>query len=244
MAAARSGASPTGARQRAAGGLLFLATTVLARGQAGPHAGLKFSHRFHLEKTGARCADCHSAVAASTAAGDRLLPAEKDCLRCHDGHRARNECGVCHVEGKRPPAAAAAVPNLRFNHQLHLAMGDFGPALAAAIDGGKYLAPPAEARSVRSQLGGRNACAACHRGVERAGLATAANMPRMADCLVCHDRIEPPFSCEKCHMNTAVLKPASHTAEYLESHSRRDAQLDKAACRICHGENFRCMGCH
>jgi hypothetical protein len=146
----------------------------------------------------------------------------------------------CHA-ATAASTASGGKRNLRFNHKLHLAMGNLAPVIAAAIDGGKYLGP---ADDIRRHLNTQNPCEACHRGLEQAEAATKVNFPQMADCLVCHNKIEPPFSCEKCHIDTAVLKPASHTPDYLDLHSSRKIKLDKASCRICHGTNFRCMGCH
>ncbi len=131
--------------------------------------------------------------------------------------------------------------NLRFNHKLHLAMGNVAPILASAIDSKKYLGPPGD---IRRDLNTKNPCEACHRGLHRADLASKANLPQMADCLVCHSQIEPPFSCEKCHLDTGSLKPPSHTRDFVDVHSSKKAQFDKASCRVCHGVNFRCMGCH
>ncbi len=70
------------------------------------------------------------------------------------------------------------------------------------------------------------------------------NMTQMADCLVCHSKIELPFSCEQCHGVGAKLRPADHPPEFLESHSRPDAKFDKTTCTVCHGRRFRCLGCH
>jgi hypothetical protein len=129
----------------------------------------------------------------------------------------------------------------RFNHQLHLGFGNIAPVLANAVDKGTYLAAPGDmSRFLKSA----NACAACHRGVEEVDLATHAQLPRMADCLVCHSGIDLPFSCAKCHTPDAVLRPASHTASFSDNHSSREALPDKSGCRVCHGVRFTCMGCH
>ncbi len=155
---------------------------------------------------------------------------QKPGVRCVDWHA-----------GAASGTASSGKRNIRFNHKLHLAMGNLAPVLAATIDSGKY---PAPAGDIRRHLNDKDACGACHRGIEETDAVTKANFPQMADCLVCHNKIELPFSCEKCHLNTAVLKPAGHTADYLESHSRKNVKLDKPSCRICHGVDFRCMGCH
>jgi hypothetical protein len=116
-----------------------------------------------------------------------------------------------------------------------------GPALAAAIDAGRYLGP---AGDLKGRLGTGNACLACHRGVPDTDLATAVHLPRMTDCLVCHTSIDPPFSCGKCHTADAVLKPASHTGNWADIHSSRTRVPDKSGCKPCHGVRFTCMGCH
>ncbi len=74
---------------------------------------------------------------------------------------------------------------------------------------------------------------------------TRAAYPQMADCLVCHSRIEPPFSCEKCHAEGAQLKPANHTPAWLDTHSSGGIRKeDHTTCAVCHGRRFTCQGCH
>ena len=210
------------------------------------HAGaatpaLKFSHQFHLKTVAAKCTDCHRAAPASVAATDLLLPKEKDCLVCHNGERARKECAVCHPDSKAAKAFEPIHRTFRFPHQNHLALGDIGPLILAAIEKKVYYSqPPPPAADLKTG----NECMACHRGVNRVDFADTRNMPQMADCISCHDEIDAPFSCEFCHTKDARLKPANHTPEFLESHSRKNAKLDKQSCTICHGTNFRCLGCH
>jgi hypothetical protein len=120
-------------------------------------------------------------------------------------------------------------------------MGNVAPLLAAAIDKGTYLQPPGD---IRRYLNTTDACQACHRGLPESGRVTSAAMPQMADCLVCHTEIDNPFSCEKCHAKGAPLKPASHLPGFLSDHTSGKLNLDKASCVVCHGRNFRCLGCH
>jgi hypothetical protein len=140
-----------------------------------------------------------------------------------------------------PPPDPELKRAFRFNHQLHLGFGNMAPMLANAVDKGTYLAPPGD---VRRFLNSENSCAACHRGVSEVDLATQMHLPRMADCLVCHSGIDLPYSCAKCHTEDAVLRPASHTSSFGDSHSSREAVPDKSSCRVCHGVRFTCMGCH
>ena len=64
------------------------------------------------------------------------------------------------------------------------------------------------------------------------------------DCLVCHPKIDPPFSCEFCHDAGPHLKPANHTPAYVDLHSTGRANLNKPACVTCHDRRFTCLGCH
>jgi len=120
-------------------------------------------------------------------------------------------------------------------------MGNFARIIAAAIDAKSYLSP---AGDIRRHLNTTNACVACHRGLEESDAVAKVNMPQMADCLVCHTQIDPPFSCEQCHARGPHLKPASHTRDYIDTHSSGKLKLDKPSCVVCHGREFRCLGCH
>jgi predicted CXXCH cytochrome family protein len=184
-----------------------------------------FSHRLHLRMKLA-CTTCHTGAAKSTSAQDNLLPARQVCLSCHK-----------EVTIPAPPVT----PVNRFNHALHLKMGNIAPLLARAVDAKIYLSPPGD---LRAHLKGTNACAACHRGLEESDAVSSAALPRMADCLVCHTQIDPPDSCEYCHARGMKLKPANHTPDFLDSHNRKNARLDKASCAVCHGRRFTCLGCH
>jgi hypothetical protein len=170
--------------------------------------------------------DCHAGAPKSTKVEDNLLPAKQVCLECHEDAT---------IPG--PPAVRIS----KFSHELHLRMGNVAPILAAAIDHRNYLQP---AGNIRRYLNTNNACEACHRGLQESDHVNRAALPQMADCLVCHTVIEPPFSCQDCHAKGADLKPASHNqAHFLDIHSR-PGQIDKAGCAVCHGKTFQCMGCH
>ena len=110
--------------------------------------------------------------------------------------------------------------------------------IGAAIDKGTYLVP--RDASLRDFLNTSNACVACHRSV--VAFLAPDPMRQMADCLVCHSKIDPPDSCEFCHGNAANLKPASHTPDFLDTHTT--GKFESAGCAICHGRHFRCLGCH
>ncbi len=186
-----------------------------------------FSHRIHLELK-LECGYCHTTAAASTKAADNLLPPISVCRNCHDDARV-----------VKPPRQLTVA---KFNHSLHLQMGNLAPVILAAVRSGAYLAP--HGPELEKQLEGASGCTACHRGLEQSDAVSLANFPAMADCLVCHSKLDPPYSCEKCHVPGPNLKPASHTAQFLESHSRQGALREKVSCAVCHGRDFTCLGCH
>jgi hypothetical protein len=184
-----------------------------------------FSHKLHLQLK-KQCTDCHAAVTASASPTDNLLPAAAVCRPCHDSRTIR---------GPR------ATPLTHFSHAQHLKLGNIAPAIAAAIDQKKYLS---EAGDIRAHLNSTNACLACHRGIDTSDHVSEANMPQMADCLVCHNQIDPPFSCAQCHdPNWPALQPANHhDKDFHDKHSTK--ALVKQGCSLCHGRAFTCMGCH
>jgi hypothetical protein len=188
-----------------------------------------FSHRLHLAMK-MECGACHAKALASGKAEDDLLPSKQVCGGCHDATFAP----------QRPPAMP--VPVVHFSHAVHLKMGNLAPAIARAIDKGLYLQPSGD---VRGRLDTRNPCQACHRGFEESDRVTAANMPKMADCLVCHTKIVVPWSCEECHAKGADLRPAGHKREgFFDTHSTGTFRTERATCAVCHGREFTCMGCH
>jgi len=198
-------------------------------------AGPNFSHKLHLKEVGLRCTACHARAEESTIASESNVPSENACLPCHNG-RLAPLVGTGFLSGREP-----AERTYRFNHAQHLEMGNVAPVIAEAIRTGEYLG---HTDDLASRLEGAGQCQACHRGLEETGMATSANLPRMSDCLVCHGPVENPFTCPECHTGNAQLRPASHTADFLDRHTRRDFEYDEKTCEPCHGRNFACMGCH
>jgi hypothetical protein len=136
---------------------------------------------------------------------------------------------------------AAPPPLKEFSHKKHLKLGNIAPVIAAAIDKGTYLG---RGDRIRPHLNSGNPCTACHRGLEDSDAVGNANMPQMADCLVCHNQIDPPDSCAFCHPKDAQLKPANHVAGFLDTHTNKKSGLDLESCAVCHGRKFTCLGCH
>jgi predicted CXXCH cytochrome family protein len=193
-----------------------------------------FSHRIHLAQK-IDCLVCHAAAPASRSASENLMPKADLCLNCHTG--ARRLPGEIQIKAPRQLTVT------KFNHQLHMRMSSaIAPAIIKAIDTGKYLSDPGNLREVLAAT--KHPCTSCHRGLERSDAVTAAAFPAMADCLACHTEMDPPYSCVKCHEDGTKLKPASHTANWVDVHSSGKANLNKASCAVCHGRGFTCLGCH
>jgi hypothetical protein len=145
------------------------------------------------------------------------------------------------LSAQTPPAQS--LPLKEFSHQKHLKLGNIAPVIAAAIDKGTYLGT--NGAQIRPLLNSSNQCEACHRGLEVSEKVDRANMPQMADCLVCHNEVEPPYSCEFCHPQNAQLKPPEiHPANILDTHTKKNAIANKESCAVCHGRKFTCLGCH
>jgi hypothetical protein len=186
-----------------------------------------FSHKTHLQLK-LQCLSCHTSAPTSTKVEDNNLPQAAVCLNCHKEGRA--------IKAPRPSKLA------KFSHQQHLKMGNMAPVIAAAIDSKAYLSQPGD---IRRFLNTKNACEACHRGLPESDAVTDAAFPQMADCLVCHNKIDPPFTCTTCHAESGFkLTPATHDQKWLDFHASGKANLDRQSCAVCHGRKFTCRGCH
>ena len=196
----------------------------------------RFLHRDHLRLPNVTCQSCHTLTRESLELADFLAPSSTLCAGCHDGQKTNKlKMPVTFSSGHGLPT------KLRFSHKQHLALGNVAPAIQAAVESNQYLGP---VDGLKESLSSANECLACHRGLSEIDEKNSAHYPQMADCLVCHATIEPPFSCELCHPSDAKLKPATHNTDFMDTHSSQIATLDRSTCKVCHGVKFRCKGCH
>lgn len=187
-----------------------------------------FSHQLHL-KLKPDCLSCHGKASTSTKLEDNLLPAVEACAGCHK---------EVSIKAPRPMRLK------KFDHAFHSKMGNIAPLLAAAVKSKTYLLDPLP-KALQGQLeAAKTGCTSCHRGLAESTAVSREHFPHMADCLVCHNKIDPPFSCETCHGDDKTLKPtATHTNDFLDSHNRKGF-IGKEGCSNCHGRKFTCLGCH
>ena len=157
-------------------------------------------------------------------------------------------CQPCHAPIPRSKQVskreARPVHWVKFSHAIHVPMGGaVSAAFIKAIDAKTYLGTAT--LELRQVLETQNVCQSCHRGMpEVTGALAKANYPSMSDCLVCHNKIDPPFSCEKCHVEAVkTLEPANHTSDFIDRHTNK-VSVEKSTCAACHGKRFTCMGCH
>jgi hypothetical protein len=132
--------------------------------------------------------------------------------------------------------ASWPVPNLVFNHKVHV-----------------------------SKEGQGLACERCHfgasgRGMEEVDLSTRYQLPKMKTCFECHNGGSAPADCRTCHVtdasgrmqivfSTATLRPIQgdplgldHGPRYEFTHGTR-AKVDRRACAECHTDSY-CATCH
>lgn len=207
---------------------------------------LRFSHERHLSLPGVSCLRCHAAALSSDRVEDRLLPSESTCAPCHAierslasqggaldaGLRATGRCDSCHADWRASDPPRAARTDL----------------------------PPARIRfSHARHLGRDGRCSTCHAGVERIGLATRLELPRMEQCLQCHRPGGASDACATCHLVEADgvmrrsfpegrmnpprwMQGLHHDADFWFTH-RATAAADASRCAVCHRDDD-CAACH
>ncbi|HET6498087.1 MAG TPA: hypothetical protein VFH17_03430 [Coriobacteriia bacterium] len=67
-----------------------------------PAGDLNIPHRAHVEMLGMACVDCHEYVVHEPGPHGANTPSMQDCLSCHDGVTADDDCAACHTD-KDPP---------------------------------------------------------------------------------------------------------------------------------------------
>jgi hypothetical protein len=202
---------------------------------------LRFSHARHVALPGVNCLRCHAAARTSDRVEDRLIPPESACAPCHAIDRAQpvapgdagaGRCDLCHTDWRAAD-----------------------PQRAARVD-----VPPARLRfSHARHLARDGRCETCHANVNRVGLATRLELPRMEQCLQCHRPGGAPDACATCHLTEpdGVLRGVfpegrlnpprwmqglHHDADFWFTH-RATAAADATRCAVCHRDD-ECAACH
>jgi RNA polymerase subunit RPABC4/transcription elongation factor Spt4 len=193
---------------------------------------LRFSHPLHLGEAGMECADCHTSIAASTAAEDLNFPGMESCGRCHDVTSVEG-CPVCHDDPASVPPRGNRWTNLIFDHRRHIAIEGSQPGRAL---------PPSQLGENESTL-----CESCHHAMREALITGPENYPKMSHCLSCHQPARDAMrTCKTCHADTRNLVPPDHrVSTFFDDHAQMVAETGSTACRICHTPGYNpCSQCH
>lgn len=91
-------------------------------------------------------------------------------------------------------------------------------------------------------------CSNCHAEVTKKEVASPYILPKMVDCINCHETKIVSNVCESCHMAEDNLKPSSHKPNFIHAHSdlaRNDmAEISNdMTCKTCHQPSY-CQNCH
>jgi hypothetical protein len=197
---------------------------------------LHFAHAQHLRLAGVGCGTCHESAAGSTRAADNLIPAEDACAACHE------------IDHAQPDKQASPAARCDACHVMT------GPAQVAPT----AIPAPNLKFNHTIHVGRGMRCAGCH-AVADVGLATRAELPRMASCLGCHDGKTAPAACTTCHIAagngmvqtdfaagrlapSGVLRGDAHDLRFRMDHAQA-ARDDDRYCANCHTRAW-CLDCH
>jgi Cytochrome c7 and related cytochrome c len=193
------------------------ASVVLAR-------GIRMRHSDVLG-VGYRCTDCHNTAGHGNAVRRVRAPRMSQCIQCHDGTKAANDCSVCHsrdigVAARNPTEGYVKVDiktdGCRGCHsmapciQCHGIELPHSQAFIAGYHGRKALLEP-------------NVCVKCH---------------ALSVCRKCHESMRPSAS------GVAVNPHANTVAEFVVWH--RDAKGIGLGSCSCHDQDRQrfCNYCH
>ena len=228
----------------------------------------EFSHAKHVDqkarvdaKTGFRadCTFCHKFDAKGVFAS---FPGHEQCATCHakPGMKPQltaaltaEDCRGCHTPEE--------IENPGFTEARRFANG-------RQTVNGKYInisfshLPHFKAKE---QFGVN--CTTCHYEIPRSTSVTTLSLPKMLDCVQCHDSaraVSAKFrmgNCQTCHSDTVAatavpnshtrnVKPDFHTEAFRREHAS-EAAAPNAKCAVCHlnvtpsvTAKVQCDGCH
>ena len=229
---------------------------------------VRFSHQKHLGEVGAKCADCHGGVEASTRASDSFMSTMAACYACHD--EKTTDCAFCHKQaGPDYTAFAPAEREIRFDHAKHVGQGLACESCHRGIESVDSAGPeqmPAMADCMKCHDGSKaaGACEVCHSDLVH--LRPSSHTPEWLhrhntlvrveaqDCAMCHGVSD----CQECHEGAALVatreKPEDHFAPFGPTAQARGKPLilervHRLDFRYTHGLDARgkerdCQVCH
>lgn len=67
-----------------------------------PKGDLQIPHRAHIEILKMTCVECHKYLVHTKSPEGKHTPPMAECLRCHNGKTAKDDCHACHTEKNAP----------------------------------------------------------------------------------------------------------------------------------------------
>jgi len=91
-------------------------------------------------------------------------------------------------------------------------------------------------------------CRSCHESIIKKSEVRPYILPKMDDCMECHQIKMASLECNSCHLEGENLVPTSHTPNFIHNHSdlARNRVIDITGendCSNCHKPRF-CQDCH
>lgn len=190
-------------------------------------SGVKMSHIEPLQE-GYRCADCHVPSAHPQKNLEKGFVDMVDCMKCHNGVKAKRDCAACHVnKNYRVERIYDQTTTYKIIHKKYEEHGE-GPLTSCSI------------------CHSMSYCATCHVMVKKLKVplphpqewvAThylTTNRENVRACYACHDK----KYCLDCH---GVEMP--HPENFLKVHTKEARGIDDKKCLKCH-EKSGCDFCH
>lgn len=229
---------------------------------------LTFSHAGH-EENGASCSDCHGNIGESENLKTHFLPAEEDCMACHD---RESDCASCHPSPERVSARVTVMHNAGFSHKVHLerTKGECAPChdnamQSQSLPAGRPTMDSCLSCHAHAQEYATGQCLGCHEGLQDQNLRAVSEFEHGAFWLKEHGAIarQRGESCMQCHRQErcaechSQLSPGAalnfepelgikrthlHRDDFARSHGL-EASAGVEICSRCHGTNF-CGSCH
>ncbi len=233
-----------------------------------PDAPKPFEHRAHVLE-GVNCLVCHGGVEAETGASPLHMPAQNECLACHEQPHNPNTCSNCHGSARVRAGLQDARDHLKFDHASH-AKETAGNCMRCHMDVAEHDGPlrPGMATCFgcheHEQQWSINDCDGCHVDLPSEHVLPESHVVHGPDfmrehgiraagelglCTSCHTE----KTCAGCHGVTTAVLPSRlhfddpkradmHRAGFAARHAL-EARTDPALCVTCHTESS-CMACH
>src|SRR6266481_3537952 len=172
-------------------------------GRTGFRADCTFCHHFQADGPYATfgnhvvCASCHSKAGMKPLLSEKSTTA--DCRGCHRPEEIENPGAATVHRELASYIVSGKYDKIKFSHPEH-----FKSREEYHLD-----------------------CTTCHYGVAGSTNLASLTLPKMADCVSCHQ----------------VMLPVSHAARWKDDVHGKYAALDRTSCSVCHVSDF-CSRCH